>query len=159
MQMPGLPHKMRLRTNPYRPPLHLDKYLQFWRINVKNIDKSPQPEAHADWQLLGELKLPANPDAASTIHTQLIEILGPLNLYADFLDKILKSAQDALQHVLTSSQVALGPGQIYLLVFAQDRPAAGPHTWGFFQIEKAENALENERPASHLIEIYLYLEG
>jgi len=126
---------------------------------VKTIDKSPPSEAHPGWQLLGEFKQPVDLNTANIVYTWLTEILGPLNLHTDFLNKILKSAQDALQHVLTSAQVTLESEQIHLLVFAQNKPVSGPHSWGFFRIEKAENAVENERQLVHRIEIYLYLEG
>jgi hypothetical protein len=126
---------------------------------VKHIDKSPQPEAYADWQLIGEFELPTNPNAENIIHARLIEILGSLNLHADFLDKILKSAQDALQHVLSSNPMVPEFEQIHLLVFTQSLSTAGLRTWGFFRIEKAESAVQNERQLTHRIEIYLYPEG
>lgn len=103
----------------------------------------------SDWQLLGELKLALGSRADGAISAWLTELFKPLQLHPDFLNRILKSAQDATARLL---QAGLPLEHIHLMIFVpQDRAAAG-QSWGFFRIEKTQDP-------DHAVEFYLYPEG
>jgi len=110
------------------------------------------------WQILGELELTVNPDTDHTINKWLAATLSPLDLSADFLNKILTSAQDAAARAMQTKTVIKFP-HTHLLVFVPEDRASKVQTWGFFRIEKIESAKAGESPPDHAIEFYLYLEG
>jgi len=123
---------------------------------VKKNKPSSNNFPGADWQILGELELPVgSSNADDAIKARLMEILNPLNLHADFLNKILKSAQDAAARVM---QNGMELEHIHLLVFAPKDRSSKRQTWGFFRIEKIEGAADVDSP-NHAIEFYLYVEG
>lgn len=127
-------------------------------MNRKTLVKSMQNKDTTDWQILGQLELPVASQSDDAIRIWLKETLNPLNLHADFLNKILKSAQDSAARTM---QIESGMGfeHIHLLVFVpSDRTSKGL-TWGFFRIEKIENTKADESPPDHAIEFYLYVEG
>jgi len=109
-----------------------------------------------NWQILGELELPIGSNLDNTIKARLMEILNPLNLHAGFLNKILKSAQDAAGRVM---QNGMEFEHIHILIFVPLDYASKGHTWGFFRIEKIESATTDNRHPDHVIEFYLYFEG
>lgn len=108
------------------------------------------------WQVLGELELIAGPDADRTVSKWLAVILGPLDLRADFLNKVLKSAQDASARAM---QNGVRFEHLHLLVFAPSTRSSNGQTWGFFRIEKVESAVADRMNSNHTIEFYLYLDG
>ena len=112
----------------------------------------------ADWQILGELALPVGSNADDRITVWLAETLNPLNLHADFVNKVLKSAQDAMARAMQVEFVTEF-AHIHLLVFAPADRASKGQTWGFFRISKIEGAKGDESPPDHAIEFYLYVEG
>lgn len=119
--------------------------------NNPSLNKSTD----ADWQILGKLELPVGSMADLTINTWLMKTLNALNLQSDFLNKVLKSAQDAAGAVQNGMEFE----HIHLLVFAPvDRTSIGK-TWGFFRIEKIESAGQDKNPPDQSIEFYLYIEG
>jgi hypothetical protein len=110
------------------------------------------------WQMLGELGLTVNSSTDHMIDRWLTKILGPLALHADFLKKVLTSAQDAATHAMQAEAVAQFK-HIHLLVFVTQEPQLKGKTWGFFRIEKIERATADKNFPDHTIEFYLYLEG
>ena len=108
--------------------------------------------------MLGEFELPFGTDVQNIINSRLTEILLPIKLQADFLNRILKSAQAAVR-ARESGVAALETGHIHLVVFTARSYAKDAKTWGFFRIEKFEHGQEVQDPASHSIEFYLYIEG
>lgn len=112
----------------------------------------------AGWQILGELELPAGSNAEVAIHLWLVQILQPLHLHADFLHKILKSAQEAALRAF-QTEAASKFDHIHLLIFVPPEPASNEKTWGFFRIEKSEAQAGVPATAAHAIEFYLYMEG
>ena len=107
------------------------------------------------WQVLGELELIAGPDADRTFSTWLAVILAPLELPADFLNKVMKSAQEVAARAMRNG---MSFEHLHLLVFAPSTRSSNEQTWGFFRIEKVAAANANESPRDHAIEFYLYLE-
>ena len=77
----------------------------------------------------------------------LVEVLQPLNLQEDFLDRMLRSA-----HAVGVGRLAEA-GSARLLVYSPPGLPEG-QTWGFFRIEKAGDKSRSR----HSIEFYLYLE-
>ena len=109
------------------------------------------------WQMLGELELPIDVSVSTAIHAWVMEVLGPLRLRADFLNKLSASAQEAAARALQMDNVSES-GHIHLVAFAPAHVTAKAGTWGFFRIEKFESGVSNTSP-DHTIELYLYLEG
>lgn len=110
------------------------------------------------WQLFGELELRVTPDADRTIGKWLRVIFSPLNLHADFLNRVLKSAQEATVHAMRLERMRKFR-HIHLLVFAPAERASNSQAWGFFKIGKIDDSPNRGEFNDHSIEIYLYLEG
>lgn len=111
-----------------------------------------------DWQMLGELELSAGSDANVAIGTWLAKILSPLSLQTDFMDRVLKSAQDAAARSIQAETMAAFE-HIHLLVFAPRENGTKGKPWGFFRIEKIKGTMTENSDSSHAIEFYLYREG
>ncbi|HJR80926.1 MAG TPA: hypothetical protein VJ821_12695 [Anaerolineales bacterium] len=124
-----------------------------------NYTNSSHPHVPgADWQILGKLELPVGTDSDAPIRAWLADILLPLRLHQDFMDKVLKSAQDAAARSIQAEMMHAFE-HIHLLVFAPRHNDSNEKTWGFFRIEKAGTFTAKEKPDDHSIEFYLYLEG
>jgi hypothetical protein len=120
---------------------------------VSSLYHAPSP----GWQLLGKLELTVDPVTDHTVGKRLAVILKSLDLPADFINKVLKSAQEAARratHVDTVQELA----HLHLLVFAPAERALEGQSWGFFRIEKIDRGGDNAHP-DHTVEFYLYLEG
>lgn len=94
-------------------------------------------------KLLGELELPIGAKADETIIAWLTELLSPLNLHADFLNKVLKSAQNSAAHILLTESAAKFE-HVHLIIFVPSDPISKEQTWGFFRIEKIESTKTDE---------------
>jgi hypothetical protein len=121
---------------------------------VRHIHSSTSHAAGADWQVLGELELPASSSADPALSDWLAELLEPLGLPLDLLNKVLRSAQDAIVHARQTGAVRKFE-HLHLRVFApvESWPKAG--NWGFFGIQKGEGSSQGD----HTIGFYLYREG
>jgi hypothetical protein len=106
------------------------------------------------WQLLGKLELTVDPDTDHTVGKWLAVILNGLNLHADFMNKVLKSAQETTARVMHAEAV-IRFRHIHLLVYAPPDHAPHRHNWGFFRIDKIKNPSDQDYP-NHAIEFYLY---
>ena len=124
---------------------------------VKHIDSSTDHLSETDWRILGELELPIGAEADGVVSAWLAEILNPLGLHTDFLNKVLKSAQDAAARSI-QAETMMAFEHIHLLVFAPRENASKGKTWGFFRIEKVGTPITNKNPYDHSIEFYLYPE-
>ena len=124
-----------------------------------SVKHSSNQSSASGWQTLGELKVYAGAGMESAVQAWVINTLQPLELHADLLNKISRSAWEAAMRVLESKGNTLNDRHIHLLIFAPaSQPRAGL-TWGFFRLEKLEDFPLNKDPADHLIEFYLYCEG
>ena len=124
-------------------------------------DQTDQPTPRVsgtDWHVLGEFELPFGMDVHSIIHVWLSDILTPLDLDVNFLNKVSKSAEEAAVRAIQTETVMKYQHTHLLIYISADRPSNGG-TWGFFRIMKVETTAENEDPRDHSIEFYLYLEG
>jgi hypothetical protein len=114
--------------------------------------------ASTDWQVLGELELPFGVDAGSVIKAWLSDVLTPLRLHVDFLNRVLESAEKAAARAIQTGSV-MKHQCTHLFIYIPVHQPSNLQTWGFFRIEKVEIAVERENSHDHSIEFYLYLEG
>lgn len=121
---------------------------------VQPISRNPD----TDWQILGEIELPLGVNAYLILDAWLLDALIPLNLYADFLNKIRKSAEDVAARAMQTEMVIQPQRTRFLILIPANRPL-DVQTWGFFRIEKVGLAAENENSPNHTIEFYLFPEG
>lgn len=121
-------------------------------------DHSHTQNQRSEWQLLGELELPAGVNLDEPIRIWLTGLFDPLALHGDFLNRILKSAQDAAARVFLSESAEKG-NHIHLVIYGPREQGSTPGTWGFFRVEKVENTTEEPSTTAHSIEFYLYREG
>lgn len=127
---------------------------------MKHIDLSSAGiSPNSSWQILEELELPLDSDGAGVINTWLKEILNPLRLHTDLINRILKSAQDAVARARASIGSEIENGHIHLLVLVPRDHKTDAKTWGFFRIEKLASIGRDRNPLDHSIEFYLYIEG
>jgi hypothetical protein len=109
------------------------------------------------WQTLGELELKAGLDFDHTVKQWLSVILGSLNLRADFLDNVLKSAQEAASRAMQAEGVRKLEHLHLLILVPVDHAQNNSQDWGFYRIEKVEKKAGKANPV-HAIELYLYRE-
>lgn len=126
---------------------------------MKQTDPSPNHLSGTDWHRLGEIELRRDEKAEGAVRTWMVEILSPLSLHADFLNKILKSAKEAVTRTMHAEAGGLEFEHLHLFVFAPAENRSNGKTWGFFRIEKVESSLRRGKPFDHSIEFYLYIEG
>lgn len=127
---------------------------------MKNTEiLSSRRPTRADWQVLGELELPIGSESTGVVNTWMREKLRPLNLQVDFMNRILKSARDAVGRFTESKGAGAEIGQIHILLIAPLSHKLKEKTWGFFRIEKLESVREAKNPPDHYIEFHLYFEG
>ena len=111
-----------------------------------------------DWQVLGEIQLPVGSPVDAALATGLTEILAPLDLQADFVRKVLHSAQEAAARASPAGTTELMANHIHLMFFVPRERPSERRTWGFFRIEKIERATTRGKFPDHAIEFYLYLD-
>lgn len=124
---------------------------------MKQTDSSIRQVSSPGWQILGELELTVSPDPDRTVSQWLTMILTPLNLHSEFVSKVLKSAQEVAARALQTGTMT-GFQHTHLYIIAPKDHASHGHNWGFFRIEKVEDAADQVDPG-HSIEFYLYPEG
>ena len=107
------------------------------------------------WQVLGELEVTVGPGPA--LSTWLASIFSELNLRADFQDKVVRSAHDGVSHAMQAGATRKFE-HLHLFIFVPAHRAQNNHNWGFYSIEKVEQAAGNAKP-DHAIEFYLYQDG
>jgi len=127
-------------------------------MTVKHNHLSQHEFVSAGWQILGELELPSGAEASGRSDAWLAEILTPLQLHADFLDKVLKSAQEAITRLSHPARVGVAFEHIRLLVFVPADSLSKGQNWGFFRIEKIASATTGGSFPNLLIEFFLYRE-
>ncbi len=115
------------------------------------------PSSTSRWQMLGELILPIGSDTNELISARLAELLAPLELHENFLNRVLKSAQNYVEHAL-KPDAGVPFGEIHLYIFGPNERMSKGQTWGFFRIEKIDSHEENLADPDHTVEFYLYRE-
>jgi hypothetical protein len=107
------------------------------------------------WQLLGEHELPLEASTAEALWEWVRSVLQPLDLPADFRQKILQSTLEAVMQVEAAPDRA--PVRLYL--FMPAAPTRRLQGWGFFRVETIEDGGEASSLTRHEIRVYLYREG
>lgn len=123
---------------------------------MKQTDLSYKNTLETRWRLLGELNLSISSDSDPAIYSWLTGLLSPLNLSADFLNRVVESVQETVRRVLHSNTIT---GNIHLSIFAAHEHILERKTWGFFHIERIESQGEAVDVRTHAIDFYLYTEG
>jgi hypothetical protein len=118
----------------------------------------PSNSHDSNWQVLGECKLSPDASMDAGIQAWLKENLGSLSLSTDFLNRILRSAQNSATRAFQAG-VETKFEHIHLRVFTPDSSISNEKTWGFFLIEKVGTPVANTNRVDHSIEFYLYWEG
>jgi hypothetical protein len=119
-----------------------------------------RPLAHnpdTNWQILGELELPLGANAHSMLGAWLSDVLASLHLHADFLSKILESAEEVVARAMQTETV-IQHQRTRLLIMTPANLPLNVQTWGFFRIEKVELTAENDDSPDHKVEFYLFPE-
>ena len=113
---------------------------------------------HSNWELLGELELLLNADQNAAIHEWLSQTLEPLKLHEEIVRRVETSLQEAAGRAL-NTYMGNKRQYIHLRIHVPlDRTSKGT-TWGFFRVEKNEEApLDGKLPA-HATELFLFLEA
>ena len=125
---------------------------------MQHSDPPISNQSRNNWQILGELELTVNSNTELMVSKRLTTILIPLDLPADFLNKVLRSAADCMTHALqTNGEVTLP--QFHISIFVSNNLNSDGRNWGFFRIEKTDNMDQNKEHCHHEIEFYLYTEG
>lgn len=126
---------------------------------MKQTDPTPKNLSGTDWRVLGEIELRSDQDTDGAARAWITETLNPLNLHSNFLNKILKSAQEAVTRAMPYDSATQEFEHLHLLVFAPLENNSTGKTWGFFRIDKIGKPTADKKPYDHSIEFYLYLEG
>jgi len=127
-------------------------------VSLMNNLSIPSNPHNSNWQVLGECKLSLHTSMNAGIQAWLKESLGSLSLNIDFLDRVLKSAQDSATRAFQAG-VQMKFEHIHLRVFTPESTISNEKTWGFFRIEKVGTSTANTNRVDHSIEFYLYREG
>jgi hypothetical protein len=125
-------------------------------VNAANTPLSSMPGA--GWQILAELVLPVEVSTGDAIHEWLADSLQPLNLPADFMDKILRSALDIATRSMQADALEK-PDHTHIIILVMQQYAENGKSWGFFQVDKIEGPKELHHLSDHTVEYYLYVEG
>ena len=128
-------------------------------LNLKTKDTShTQNHPDSNWQILGDFEMSAQVNSKDTLELWLKEILKPLDLHTDFLNRILNSAHQTVVRLLRpDAETKLD--HIHLVVFAPSNRTLKKLIWGFFSVERLKDTEEGTIANNHTIEIYLYKEG
>jgi len=126
---------------------------------MKRLHRYRIEKTEANWQVLGELELPDGSAVHDRLDTWLEEILSPLILHADMVNKIKISAQEAAERTTPLEQQTGNLRSVHLLVLSPAGYASNGQTWGFFRIEKRDVARTDDEFQRYVIEFYLYLEN
>ena len=125
-------------------------------MNTNNSTPASLPDPA--WLPLGELILPIGENPDEAIHQWLPEILFPLQLSEDFLERVIRSAQESSERAM-QTQEEHPAGQISLCLFIPLTLTASESTWGYFSIAKLTNQDNEQESSSPAIHFYLYVEG
>lgn len=127
-------------------------------VSLMNNLSIPSNPHNNNWQALGECKLSLDASMDARIQAWLKENLDSLSLKTDFLNRILKSAQDSATRAIQAG-VEMKFEHIHLRVFTPESSISNEKTWGFFITEKVGTPVANTNRVDHSIEFYLYREG
>lgn len=125
---------------------------------MNSINLPTQPE----WRLIYELSILDDTSVEKALADSLAVELEPMEMPTEFFQKVTQSIQNSVETALDILRLARTDFQLKLFVYVPKKLKAHNHkrNWGFFRVEKREPAsISKNRPATHSIEFYLYLDG
>ena len=126
---------------------------------MNQIKTSEENSLENDWLLIGQLELPGDSISSKALDTWLYGTLGPFDLPPELLSKLKTSVQEAVARIYLPPSQFSQAASLHLFVSQAVKTSRQPNSyWGFFRLEKVDADSENEAPAGHFIEYYLYLE-
>lgn len=111
-----------------------------------------------EWQIAGELELAPGMNTHRMVKAWLSDMLAPLHLHLELINKIFQSAEDAVARA-GQADTMMNYERTHLLIYIPANCPWDAQTWGFFRIEKVGSAGESANRHAHSIEFYLYPEG
>jgi hypothetical protein len=125
---------------------------------VNSINPPTQPE----WWLIYQLSILDDTPVEKVLTDSLAVELEPMEMSADFLQKVIQSIKNSVANALDNLRSARTDFQLKLFVYVPKKIKAlnDKRNWGFFRVEKTEPAsISKNRTATHSIEFYLYMDG
>jgi hypothetical protein len=114
------------------------------------------------WQILAQLDLLVTPDFESQVQTWITEIMSPIGIAPEQLNKVIKSALEAEVRIENQKSkdvnFPLVSIRAYLPLEVPTRSGTSLN-WGFFRIDKHGLPSTRSDHADHLVEFFLYLDG
>ncbi len=125
---------------------------------MNSINPLTQPE----WRLIYQLSILDDTPVEKVLTDSLAVELEPMEMSADFLQKVIQSIKNSVANALDNLRSARTDFQLKLFVYVPKKIKARnrKRNWGFFRVEKTEPAsISKNRTAIHSIEFYLYMDG
>ena len=126
--------------------------------DVNNAESFKGKPPGNNWLLLGQLKLSVDSPSDEAIDRWLSKTFESFDLPSDLFDRLKVSIKKAASRLDTISDRSHTPS---INIFVSDDVKTNllsNNYWGFFRLEKADNASNNETSVEHVIDFYLYLE-
>ena len=114
------------------------------------------------WQTLAELNLLVGIDLESQVQAWLFETRRILGFHPELLNRILRSALEAISRIENPSSEHVNLPLVHLhLYIPLEVPIRADldRNWGFFRIDKHGVTLTGGDHVDQLIEFFLYLDG
>lgn len=92
------------------------------------------------------------------VNAWLPEVLAPLHLPLDFLNRIAKSAEAVVGRAVPPETAGQAQPTRFFIYLPAHRPL-NVQAWGFFRLEKVEPDAERANARRRSIELYLIPEG
>ena len=125
---------------------------------MNDTDSSDNHIPGPGWHLLGLLDLTSGQSSTDAIGTWLVEILSPLQLDEDFLNRVLGSASEAALNAIKAGGTEKSL-TTRLKIFAPSKYVSTGQMWGFFRIENIGSGKHSDNSPQPTIEFFLYIEG
>jgi hypothetical protein len=121
-------------------------------------DTTHTSKSEPGWHLLSQLDLPVGININDTLRSWLLEVVNPLNLPIEFLNRLSISIQDSISRALECDP-GTKIGRTQISVFMPHDLASNGKNWGYFHTEKNGGRETDGTIFDHRMDIYLYVEG
>lgn len=123
---------------------------------------SINPPTPPEWRLIYQLSILDDMPVEKVLTDSLAVELEPMEMSVEFFQKVIQSIKNSVANALDILRSAGTDFQVKLFVYVPKKLKARnrKRNWGFFRVEKTEPvSISKNRPATHSIEFYLYLDG
>lgn len=123
---------------------------------------SINPPTRPKWRLIYQLSISDDTPVEKVLTDSLAAELEPMDMSAEFFQKVIQSIKNSVVNALDILRSDGTDFQLKLFVYVPKKVKARNHkrNWGFFRVEKTEPvSISKNRPVTHSIEFYLYLDG